>query len=470
MPFANVDIALGHAVGLDSLGPGYSETYNWEPDQSGVLRPRYGLASYSVTGYSSAATIGLERFQTSIVAVDNSRYFYVINDATPSIATVLSTATTSTQLEGYKRPTFASGENYVFAAGGGRVSYWAPGMTAAAMLTASPHCTHVAAIGQRLVTNNVDDTAVFNFSDIGESTWGTWPDENFANADSRPDPIYGVYENLGELYVFGQQTLQVYGISSDPVFPFDSVSTINIGVSGPYSVVKLDQSFMLFDERRRFVLTDGRSFQVASDPIASTLRGLTTVSDCFGYREATGQLDRIVWRFPTERRTFVYDLPANKWISERRYYSSDNADWPVNAYVYRHSDAAHIVGLATGGLAQMSTTHLDVAQPLVCELTTRWHDHGTSNSKRSTRVRVTMRRGTAAENATPGALEVRIQNENGPWTPWRQISVGNPAQYEQVRDIYFGGVFRRRRYNVRFSNTEEMSLVSVMDDVTELAS
>ena len=80
-----------------------------------------------------------------------------------------------------------------------------------------------------------------------------------------------------------------------------------------------------------------------------------------------------------------------------------------------------------------------------------------------------MRRGTAAEGATAGAVEIRVKDDEGPWSDYEQISVGNPHEYEQSVDIYLGGVFRHRYYDLRFTNSESTALVALYDDITEVA-
>ncbi|HYF52975.1 MAG TPA: hypothetical protein VEA41_01815, partial [Salinarimonas sp.] len=199
---------------------------------------------------------------------------------------------------------------------------------------------------------------------------------------------------------------------------------------------------------------------------------LTSISDAFAYREEIGQHSALIFRFPTDTRTFRYDLKGQKW-TERKYYSAPfQTDYPVGAYVYWPRYNHHLVGLntAAGGFATLdSTSRQDLGGPLVCERTTGWQDFGGQQVKRSRRVRAVVRRGTPeASVTTPGALEMRVQDDGRSWTQWRQISLGTPGQIEQARDLFFGGVMRRRRYGLRFSNTESMSLVGLYDDLEDL--
>lgn len=470
-----VDIGGGQVSGVDSLSPAASSVVNWEVDEASINRPRPGLATYSTTGLGTSPVIGLARWSTYTILVTEDRKLWAINDTFPSLAAALSDATSATQLEGTARPVFAVGEQSVFVTGGGRIQYWNPSLGMSAALSSSPKCTHVCAIGQRLVTNVTTDATTigtYQWSDIGEGAWGTWPGANTANAEARPDAIRAVSENTSELYLFGTETLQVHGIGADPTFPFEQISAINVGLAAPYAFTRLDSEFALLDNRLRLVVSDGRTAEPVSDAIQKDLRGLSTISDCWMYREDRGQYSLLVVRFPSERRSFVYDLKAKRW-TERDYYATPfHADWPVSAHVYWPTRNYHLFGssLTAAGLLRLDeSSRADIDGPLICERTTGWQDFGSGNRKRSARVKVIMRRGTATQGATPGALELRVQNDEGPWSTWKQVSVGVPDDYAQARDLFgLNGVFRRRRYGIRYSSTEDMSLVSVQDDVTDL--
>lgn len=463
-----IDIAGGQVSGVDDLSSAASQVVNWTVDEAGINRPRPGLTSYTATGISASPVIGMCRWANYTIIVTQDRKIWAISDDNPTVAQAASSSSTATQLEGTERPTFVAGEDHVYIAGGGRIQRWSHVLLLSEVVTDSPNCTHIATLGQYLIANDTTNPQVYRWSDIGEGAWTTWPAANESRADSRPDPIVGIYENTNELFLFGSETLQVYAVGSDPTLPFEKVSTINVGLGAPYCVISLEQHFAIVDDTRQCALTDGRSVQYLSDAIKKDLRGLTTISDAWGYYEEQGQFSYLVYRFPTERRSFVYDIGPKRW-SERKYYSAPfQSDWPVGAYSYWPRYNYHLFGstASTGGLMRFDPdSRQDLSGPLVCERTTGWQDFGSPGAKRGGRVRVFMRRGTAAQGATPGALEVRVQRDDGPWSVWKFVSVGEPENYRQYVDLFFGGIFRRARYAVRFSTTENMSLVSMFEDV-----
>jgi len=474
MPLTQVNTSGGQVSGVDDLSSAASSVVNWEVDDAGINRPRPGLASYTATGLGASKVIGLFHWAAYVLIVTEDRYIWAINDSVPEYVQPLSTAAAATHLEGSQRPTFVGGDDYVYIAGGGRIMRWNTSLPSAELISGSPACTHIATLGNYLVANDLSAPSVFRWSDIGEGAWTSWPAANASSVDARPDPIVAIYENTNEVLVFGSETTQVYAIGSDATLPFDRISAVSTGLGAPYACALIGEEFAVLDSARQLCMTDGRSFTPFGDAVKNDIDSLSTRSDCWAYYEARGQQVYVIFRFPTARRTFVYDLRAQKTLERAYYLAPFQTDWPVGAYLYWPRYNYHLFGstLAAGGLMRFDpTSRQDLGGPLVCERTEGWHDFGTQARKASSRVRAIMRRGTAAEGATPGALEVRVQNDDSAWSAWKQLSIGAPGDYGQKADTFAtNGIFRRRRYATRFSTTEDFSLVSLHDDIRELAS
>jgi len=471
MPLTPVPIADGQVSGVDDLGAAASSVVNLDIDEAGINRPRPPLNTHSVTGLGASPVIGSVHWNGYLIVVTADRYIYSIPDALPTVATARSTSTATTQLEGSaSRVTFALGEDYVYIAGGGQIQRWGPSLATSEVLSNSPPCTHICALGNYLIANDLDNPDRIRWSDIGEGAWTSWPAANFTTVDARPDPVLGVYENANELYVLGDETCQVYGLGADPTLPFEVVATTNTGLGATYAATRLDDRFAFFDDKRRIVVGDGRSVEVISDAIQKTLRDLTTVSDCWMYREERGQHSYIVVRFPTEVRTFAYHMKTQRWSELKKYTAPFQGDFPVSSYTYWPRHNYHMFGstAAAGGLYRYGTGQ-ELSSPLVCERITGWQDFGSAERKQSNEIRVVMRRGTAAQGATPGALEIRRQCDDGPWSEWQQISIGVPSDYAQVKRVFMRRIFRRCRYHLRYSNTDNTSIVALYDDVTPLS-
>jgi hypothetical protein len=471
-----VNLASGYEPGAEALAGACSQLVNWEVDDAGANVPRASMAPLAMTGIGSGAINGLFYWAPYVIVTYEDGTWQKISDTLPDTAQNIYDSTATTQLLGGLRPTFVGGDVFVYAAAGEKIRYYGPGFSpdVAATLTNSPRCSHIASLGSYLIANDIDDPGSWVWSDIGEGSWGTWPAANGTSSQARPDPVVGIFDSLTELYVFGSETLQVYQVGNDPTLPFDLVASVETGIGAPYAFCRLDSQISYMDHRRTIRIGDGRTSEEISGPIRSDLRAMATVSDCFCYREEVGQRAMLVYRFPTEGKTFVYDLDRKTWTTRMYYASPFQDDYRVGAYCYWNGPTTtrHLVGLnvSGGGLATLGTSgaSTDLAAPVVCERTTGWHDHGSASYKRSRRMRLTLRRGIGAASGDIGALEVRVQDDDKPWSAWENVSIGRPDEYENTVDLAMGGVFRRRRYGFRWSNTERASLAMAYDVCEEL--
>ncbi len=467
-----VDISAGLVSTADDMSSATSKLVNWLPDVAGVQRIRPALVSYPTTGLGTAPLIGLYRWKTWIVGVDSDRLIYALPDATPTLWQAISDpATASTKLAGVGRPVFAESPSNLYIAGGLQIQKWTGVGNTARLGGTSPSTTHIANLGQRLVAVDLANPGRYRYSDLGEGNDTSWPALNFITAEARPDSLRAIAENTAELGLFGSSTTEIHGLSTDPLTPYQRINTINVGCSAPYSIVRFDNYYFWLDDKRRLIKSDGRSYDSVGDAIQRDLRDLTTVSDAFGYREDTDRNGCLVWVFPAEGRTWAYDYTAQKW-SERALYDgvSANTAWPVATHAFWDAQNVNIVGASTtAGLYQLDTdTRQDIGGTILSELVTGWQDFGTDNRKRSARVRVVMRRGTTPLGSTSGQLEVAVEDDGKGFTPFRVIDLGQPYDTNPSIDCHFGGVFRRRRYWLRYSGTDDMSLAKLADDVTDL--
>ncbi len=470
---APADISAGLVSAADSMSPATSRLVNFIPDVAGVQRIRPALVSYPTTGLGASPLIGLYRWKTWIVGVTADRKIYAISDATPTVWGALSDATAATQLDGLARPVFAESPSFLYIAGGLAIQKWTGAGLTARLGGTSPNTTHIANLGQRLVGLDLANPGRYRYSDLGEGVDSSWPALNFITAESRPDGLRAITENTAELALFGDSTLEIHGISTDPLSPFQRINTLNLGCSAPYSIIRFDDRYFWLDDKRRIVQSDGRSFESVGDAIQRDLRDLGTVSDAFGYREDTDRNGCLVWVFPTAGRTWSYDYNGKKWAERATYDGvSANTAWPVATHAFWPAQNVNLVGASTtAGVYTLSTDiRQDLGGTILAELVTGWQDFGTDNRKRSARVRVVMRRGTTPLSAISSQLEVAVEDDGKGFSEFKVVDLGQPYDTQPSIDLHFGGIFRRRRYWVRYSGTDDISLAKLADDVIDLES
>lgn len=452
--------------GFDVESGAGAASFNVFTDARGVVRRRPGLAAYpNVSTVDTAGVGGL--FATDdgkLLAVGGGvqRWLYEVSPTTGVRRLAL-------ELAGVARPHFAQTDMLVVVTGGARPLKYVRSSGDVSLLGGDPpRATHVVTGAQRLVMNDPDQPSAVRFSATaqGKITYAGHEQWTLTNpvtsgqlgADRRPDPVVALGDSTNEIFSWGTYSLQLF--APDPQFGFAPSSTIEYGCSAPASVVKVEDQFFWLDQYRRFVVSNGRSVDTISADIEGQLDGLTQVSDCFGYRVASRNLDALVWVFPSSGLTFAYQ----KTIGWAQWAGAGLTRFPVDSHVYRSSDGANIVGLTDGRLALLdSAASTDLGQSILARSTTGYLDRGTDAMKRCKVVRLALRRGQATGATGPQGF-LCWKDRPGPWQGRIPVDLGGSKDTEIVLPLYSLGVYRRRQWMFEFSGTEELVLARASEE------
>lgn len=489
MPQADISFSNKQGTGQQELAGSPGVAMNVMVDQTGAIRPRPGIAAAPnvFTGIVEAAGLqGLYQTQGGqLYAVGSATPFRQLYKLTGSAATLIGTPISDASLDGYSRPTFAETQLLLAVAGGGAMQKIVlNGSVSSRILDQPPQASHVIANSSRLLGNianvtfnNTFDKSVVRFSDIanGNSSYAgmeVWTEglgtAGHFSCEADPDPVVAIAENTNEVFCFGTTSLQVF--DPDPTAVYAPAVTRELGCSAPYSVIKINQEFAWLDNLRRFVMSDGRSEDVISDPIKKTLDDLTTVNDCFGYRVVTGPLDAMVWTFPTDGRTFAFQKGSG-WAEWSGWDNSVNNWLPFAVNCSQISPLTHdvLVGTTTGIVGRMSlNATTDLGSRINARVDTGYLARGTDERKWCKCVRVALRRGQNNETTEPLAF-LSYRDGPGPFSPPIAIGLGLLGDTNPVLEFRSLGVYRRRQWRFEFSGTEALELVSVTEDYDVLS-
>lgn len=343
-----------------------------------------------------------------------------------------------------------------------------------------PDSTHIVGNSQRLLSNDitVDRTKVrYSGTAIGTSDYSgheTWTFagvglSGFFTAEARPDPIQAIAENTNEVFVFGTTNLQIY--TPDVQYAFSPVSTIESGLIAPYSVIKSDQNFAWLDHHKRFVISDGRKVQDISDPIGATIGGISDVSDCFGYRVVEDPVDCYVWTFPTDGRTFVYQVGVG-WGQWQGYDWTHN-NWcqlPVTCHEHDKTRDVNFVGTSNGYIGHFdSSSESDFDDQINAYVETGYDNRGTDSRKFCKAVRIALRRGEVSGTTRPVGF-LQYSDAPGEWSEPFYVDFGISGDTNPVVSFRGLGTYRRRAWRFTFSGSVNLALVSVIEEYEVLKS
>jgi|ERR1044071_3542203 hypothetical protein len=484
MPSQQADINFGpfQEGSYEELGGASPRAINVVIDPKGVVSKRPGIGVYDIapSGVVDADGItGLYADNTSqlfaIGGTPDARHIYKL---AAGAAADLSIAPNST-LRGRLRPIFAETEVYLIMAGGSDMQKLHLQTLMSEQLGGEPPiASHVVANSSRLAANDliVDKTKV-RFSGIFQGTvdttgmeeWdntGLTEDGGFFTAEARPDPVVAIWENTNEIFVWGKDNVQIFSPDANSVFA--PAATRESGTLAAYSIIKQGQDFFWLDQHRRIVYSDGRTFQNLEGPIKRQLDALQHPEDCFGYRVFVGHIDCLVWSFPTDGRTFVYQVGGGwsewfGWDENAAQFTS----FMANAHHLRRDGGVNVVGTTDGRVGKFSLDSLsDLGQRVTSYVESGFINRDTDNLKRCRSVKLAIRRGG------PSASLCRIEwrDDTGAWNQPVFIDTGVTGDNNCVRELRSLGTYRRRQWRFTFSDDANLSLLKVTETFDVLGS
>ncbi len=467
IPFTNQQ-----ASGYDALGGAGALSVNVVSDPTGAARKRPGIAAYSEAPETTVDTGGIQGLFTTdggvILAVGGGPSRAVYEVAGGAARELYA------PLPGALRPTFAQTEMITAITGGRETLKYEFASRETSLLGGPPPLSsHVIAHASRLLENDVSlDKTKVRYSGIalgtttyaGLENWTFATPAGFFTAESRPDPVVAIAENTNEVFVFGAETLQIFGTDPQSVYVPAGASR-EYGCSAPYSIIKQDQAFAWLDQYRRFVLSDGRNVKVISGEIKTTLDSITTVSDCFGYRVVLNSVDCLVWTFPSDGRTFVFQAGGG-W---GQWSATGGELLTIQSHCLRSDTNVNVVGTTDGFIGQLSFgAQTDLGERIEARIETGYLNRGTDMKKHCQCVYLALRRGEVT-GATGPVAWLSYRDQPGPWSSRIPVDLGRSNDTHPVLQFRSLGTYRRRQWRFEFTGTQELTLLSATEEfeVTE---
>ena len=180
----------------------------------------------------------------------------------------------------------------------------------------------------------------------------SWDPLDFASAEAQPDAAVAIFSDHRELWIFGEETTEVYYNSGNADFPFERISGAiqQIGCGAKFSVAAGADTLFWFDNRGFVVKAIGYQHQIVSTRhLEYEWSTYQKTSDAIGI---VYNFEGHVWytiTFPTGNKTWVYDDATGLW-HERRSYSDSGSDHGRHRMMtYAKAWGKHIAGDYSNG-------------------------------------------------------------------------------------------------------------------------
>lgn len=289
----------------------------------------------------------------------------------------------------------------------------------------------------------------------------------------KSDILNALWSAWNEVSVWGTRSIEYW--QEDGVNPISPLTgaTAEAGTIAPHSIVQANETLFALAEmggKRAVIRMENRSPKIVSDSIDTELQKLTTISDAVGALIFTGGVNMYVLNFPTENKTWAYDLKEDMFIEWGAWNPAlaRYDDFSIAGSCFAKTWNKH---LFLGKDGKVYVTSRDVFQDnggdIRTIIRTGWVNHGTYYRKRSNRLLIKLK--TYA--ATPADLLVRWRNDGRPeWSPYEALAVGSESAETQFVELTQMGQYRSRQYEFMMTDNVDMALCGIMEDVEVLTS
>lgn len=162
--------------------------------------------------------------------------------------------------------------------------------------------------------------------------FSTYAALDFATAQSSPDALKRVLASHKEVWLFGDQTTEVWQLTGASPFPFQQIpgSLMDRGIAAPMSALRMDNSVFWIGDDRIVYRADGYTpVRISTHALEEAIR-TGVIDDAFAMTHSLGGHHFYVLTFPTLGRTFSYDAATQLWHERQTGTGLTNAVWSVN--------------------------------------------------------------------------------------------------------------------------------------------
>ena len=154
---------------------------------------------------------------------------------------------------------------------------------------------------------------------------------DFATAEGSPDKLISLIVDHRELWLFGENSTEVFYNSGNPDFPFERIqgAFIEQGCAAKFSVAKMDNSvfWLSADDRGQGMVQRAVGYQpqrISTHAVEFAIGGYSRIDDAIAYTYQQEGHSFYVLTFPTANATWVFDASTNLW-HERAWRNPDDA-------------------------------------------------------------------------------------------------------------------------------------------------
>lgn len=269
-----------------------------------------------------------------------------------------------------------------------------------------------------------------------------WAALDYATAESSPDRLVATVSAIGQLWLFGDLTTEIWTNTGASSFTFARIAgaIMQMGLLAKYSAIELDNSvFWVGQDKNGFGLVlraEGFSpKRISTTPIEKRIQSATSPSDIYGWSyQEEGHLFYVLSGGGLET-SLVYDLTTQQW-HERAFLNSDGIFEQHLGNCHVSAFGKNLVGSRIDGkIYEMSLDYYDDDGEEIVRERTYTHIIDEGRSIRYNALEIGLETGVGSATTEP-VVSLQLSKDGArTWSDWFTGGFGKLGQY-QTRVIF----------------------------------
>jgi hypothetical protein len=273
---------------------------------------------------------------------------------------------------------------------------------------------------------------------------------------------------VGQLWLFGDKTTEIWTLTGDSTFPFRRVSgaVMEVGISSPFTAVEIDNGIL-------FVGQDQFGTGIVYKTSGLTPTRISTSAIEKRIQEAADPANMRAWAYQEEGAVFyvitgggletslVYDLTTQLW-HERARLNDDGVFEQDTAECHMFAFSKHIViDRRNGSIYEMSLDYYDDAGEELCRERVYTHLSDEGQRIRYNALEIGFETGVGLQSGQGSAPLVSLQlSRDGArtYTDWITAEIGAAGQYGQKVEFRRLGVAEQMTFKIRITDAVKVAI------------
>ncbi len=175
-----------------------------------------------------------------------------------------------------------------------------------------------------------------------------WDALDVVSALDSANYVTAVIADHDELWVFGTKSVEVWYATGNPNAPLQPRPNVMMtkGCRAQSTIVSADNTFFWLgtDPSGGYVVVKANGYQpqiISTPAIQAQLATYTTLTDAYAYTHRMGLHEFYVLTFPTENKTWVFDLLSQQWHERASITTQDPTSTSYEPYLKAHRAKNH---------------------------------------------------------------------------------------------------------------------------------